>query len=92
MEHGLPALAASVEDGAVALTQSFIAGDALHQQEELTEKRRVFMRCLGQRRDVAFGDDEDVGRGLWGDVAEGDRCLGLGDDLRRNCAIADLAE
>ena len=69
---GLSAVGAGVEDDAVAVGEVLKAGDFGGGGEEVAEEGCVGWNSVGERGDVAFGDDEDVGRGLGIDVGDGE--------------------
>lgn len=91
--HGLPAPATDVGDEPVTtlrdpLLPRHLGGDGEHPAQELA----MCLGEVGRRRDVVARDDEDMGRGPWGDVAErDDRVVGV-DLGRRDGAGGDRAE
>ena len=69
---GLAAVGAGVDDEAVALGEVLLAGDFGGGLQEMAQECGVGGFAVGHGGDVAFGDDEDVGGSLWGDVWEGE--------------------
>src|SRR5690349_15245093 len=91
MIHGLPAVAAGVDDGSIAgFGNSFLPRESCGQTHHATEQIRV--GHVVERGDVLFWNDEDVGRRLRGDVPERDHLLVVDDRLRRNLAADDFAK
>ena len=60
--------------------------------EAFRDQLVVALGNLVERRDVPFGNHQDVGGSLWADVLEGEHLLVLEDLLGRNGAVPDLAE
>jgi len=92
---GLAAVVAGVNDYSVASgvfgqAQAGLLGDFGGGGEEVAEEGCVVGGGFGQRGEVLFGDDEDVGGGLGVDVGEGEDLVvfvepgywdGVGDDF-----------
>ncbi len=73
MEDALASVRPDIPDEPVAaLTQSFVAGDAIGRVDERMQQRAVFRRWRVDAADMATRHDEDVrGRG-WMPVSKGD--------------------
>ena len=92
MVDGLAAVFAGVNHGAVALGQSFLAGDHCHDPEQMAEQRGVLDRCFGERADVLARDNQHMHGGVGMNVGEGDTLLVLEDAGGGDASVDDLAE
>ena len=93
MVHGLPAVFAGVDDGAIALGEALASGDLGGDPEQVAEEgaRRIFLTiCHGN--DVLARGDEDVDRRLRVDVREGVAQIVLINGCGRNASVNDFAE
>jgi len=89
---GLSAVGAGVEDDAVAVGEVLLAGDLGGGGEEVAEEGGVGWNSVGERGDVALGDDEDVDGGLGVDVGEGEGEVVLVEAGDGDGGGGDLAE
>jgi hypothetical protein len=94
---GLSAVGAGVEDDAVAASvlanaEVLLAGDLGGGGEEVAEEGGVGWNSVGERGDVALGDDEDVDGGLGVDVGEGEGEVVLVEAGDGDGGGGDLAE
>ena len=92
MLNGLAAVFASIDDGAVALGQSFLAGDLGDYPEQMSEQRSVLDRCFGERADVLARDNQHMHGGVGMNVGEGDTLLVLEDADGGDASVDDFAE
>jgi len=73
MVDGLATPAADVRDESIAVVGDSLAPCQLCGGcEQSPQERSLLLGQVGRRRDVAAGNDEDVGRGARRDVTEGD--------------------
>ena len=89
---GLAAVVAGVDDQAVAVGEAVGAGEVCRYGGEMAEEGGVFFRDVGERGEVLFGDDEEVGGGLRVDVGEGEGVVVFVEALGGDGAGDDLAE
>lgn len=92
MIHGLPAVIACIDHRAVAVGESFFSGDLLSFDQEVAEEGVVLGGGVCEFRDVLFGDDQDVGGRLGGDVPEGEAEIVFVDDVGGDFFAEDFAE
>ncbi len=92
VEDRLSSVAPGVEDRAVAGREALVARDLLREEMQLADERRLVGPAGVERCDMLARDHQHVRGRLWRDVAKGERVRCLGDDLRRDRAVADLAE
>lgn len=83
VEDSLPRLRAIVNDNSIAGSEVFIACDLLNHQEQMSQDCRVCLGTLIQGFQVLSGDDQNMGRSLGVDVAEGHGMLIFLYDLSR---------
>src|SRR5688572_855179 len=92
MIHVLPADPAGVHDGAEAVRGPLLAREPPGEREHVPQHRGIGLAALGERVDVALGDDHEVHRRLRVDVVEGEHLGVLVDLAARDLAFDDLAE
>ena len=92
MVNGLAAIFSGVDDGAIALRQSLLAGDLRYDPEQMAEQRSVFGRRFGERTEVLARDNQHMDRGVGMNVGEGDALLVLVDASGGDASVDDLAE
>jgi hypothetical protein len=92
VEHGLPRAGADVQDGAVALLDIAIAGDL--GSREVAAADNFSVRSFGfiQSREMSFGDDKNVSRGLRADVLKSEDVVIFVDFFRGDLAAEDATE
>ena len=69
-----------------------LAGEVAGLGEQRAEESGVFRKRVGVRGDVALGDEQDVGGGLWMDVGEGEDVGGFVEAFGGDDAGDDLAK
>ena len=90
--HGLTTMLPGINDGAIALHQSFGTSNLCRSPMQMANQRIVLFPGMGDGSYVFARNNEDVDRGLWIDVGE---CIALGiliDSFRWNASIDDLAK
>ena len=93
MGNRFTAVRAVVDDEAVAGGgYVFAAGDVGGSEEEVAEEALIIGLSGSDAVDGFFGNDEDVDRGLGGDVAEGEALVVFEDDVGRDFAGDDFFE
>src|SRR5689334_15605495 len=91
MIYRLTTVSPGVDHRSIAgLSDSFLSRESSGETHHPAEQ--IGIDHIVQRRDVFFGDDQNVRRSLGSDVAEGDDFLVVHDRLRRYFAAHDLAE
>ena len=81
---GLPSLRAAIHHQPISVMESQLGRESARREDQMPHQRLVRFLQVGQRRDRLFGDDEDVGRGLGGDVTEGEAEFVFVDDVGGN--------
>ena len=89
---GLAAVGAGVDDEAVAAIEVMGAGEVAGGGEEGAEEGGVFGEGVGVGGDVAFWNEEEVGRRLGVDVGEGEDVGGFVKAFGGDGSGDDLAE
>jgi len=89
---GLAAVLAGVDHGAIALRQSFGAGNLRGCPMKMADEGVVFLAGMGNRRDVFAWNDKDVYGRLRIDVGEGVALVVLVDGFGRDTSVDDPAE
>ena len=79
--HRLSAVVSTVDDGAVAVAQSFLLGQLPGHHEQVPHQVRVLRIEVVERRDGLAGNDKDVRGRLRVDVPKGDTSIILVDDV-----------
>jgi hypothetical protein len=93
VEHGLPCIRTTVENGAEPVGQRpFARGQLARGQKHFANDRRFCGGNLSQRGNVPPGNDQDMGRGHRVDIAEGDQLRFIEHDVGRYLAACDPAE
>jgi hypothetical protein len=90
--HGLAALGAGVDYKPEATIELMLARDLRCILHEFAEELGLRWAYLGQRLDMLFGQDENVGHGLGVDIANRDAYLILVDFLCGNHPRDDFAK
>ena len=89
----LPSMISAVDEQSVTvLGYSFIACDLRSYYKHVSQHRLVLGSYIVSGRDDLVGDDENVRRRLWIDVAERGHLFVLIDYVGRNFTADDLAE
>ena len=82
VRDGFSAVGTVVNDEAVACgSYVFAAGDVSGGEEEVAEEALIIGLSGSDAGNVFFGNDEDVDRGLGGDVAKGETLVVFEDDV-----------
>ena len=89
---GLAAVAAGVNDETVAVIQALFPGEGAGLGKQGAEEGGVFRQRVGVGRNVALGDEQDVGRGLGVNVSESEDIGGFMQALDGDHARDDLAK
>ena len=90
--HGFAAVTAVVDDEAVAVGETSLLGDLGGFEEEVAEELLVGGGGGGDAWNGLFGDDQDMGRSLGGDVVESSDEVVLVNNLGRDFAGDDFFE
>jgi len=90
--HALPAVFAVVDDDSEPVGQLHLLGHFGRNEHEVAQQLLVLLLGLGQLRNRLARDHDDVRRGLFLDVVEGDDGVVLVDEFARNLFPQDLAE
>lgn len=89
----LPGVAVGIYDSPIAaLLDPVVLGHLPRQLKDGGEDLGVGLLRLRKGDDMGLGDDEDVNRGLWVNVPEGDGVIAFRHDGGRNLALDDAAE
>lgn len=89
----LAAVGICVDDDTIAVVgKAATAGDLSRSQKQMAEHRRIFFRGLIERIDMIARYDQDVRRGLWGNVVKGKAHIVLIHPGRRYLARNYLAK
>ena len=93
MRDGLPSVGPVIDDEAVTgLVELTLAGDLLGGGKEMAKNGMMFRRDGGMPSMVLLRDEQNVDRGLGGDIAEGDNMGILIDDVGFGLAVDDPFE
>ena len=92
MPHRLPGLRAAIDHDAIPGAQLMLLREPVGEVECLAHQRGVALVRFGQRGDVLFRNDEDMGRGLRVDVGEGHELVIFGHDLGGQLPVGNSAE
>ena len=93
MRNRLSTVPAIVDhDPEAVFAQSFLFGDNTYAGEEVAEEILVGRVGLADPDDQLFRNEEQVNRGLRGDVPEAEAQVVLVDDVARDFPVCDLLE
>src|SRR5208282_1769033 len=92
MHHILPADPPRVNDGAIAVGRSLLAGEPAGQRQNPPQHAHVFRCCVGQRCQVLFRHEHEMHRRLRVDVVEAENLLVLVHFTGWYLASGNLAE
>lgn len=90
MVHRLPPISTAVDNGPIAIRQSFLIGDLANDSKQVPDEICVAGIHFGQRLDRELGNNQHVSRRLRIDIAEGQTAVVLVDDVGRDLFVDDL--
>jgi hypothetical protein len=91
VEDGLPCIGAVIHDQA-ALPGAVFTGEFGAEADHFADERVVFPGKRGRAAEVFFGDDQEMGGRLGGDIPEGEDVIILIDFLSGNFTVDDFTE
>ena len=92
VKHGLTGADSIVEYDSIGGNQVLLTGDALRDQQQVSQHLLVFGCRLVERGDMLLRDHEDVARRLRTDISEGERRFRFGYDIRRQLSLGNLTK
>jgi len=90
MRHRLISVGPNVEYQAIAASQTFLLCDAFRGNEKMTDQGRVLIVHYVDSGYRLPGDNQDMSRRYWADVANGKTELVLEDELCRNSPVCNF--
>ena len=85
----LPAIAAAIDDDAVATVELELFGQIADHQPHVSDQILILIGERGDRLDRALGDDQNMRGRLAGDVVKGEALVIFKDDLGRDFFVDD---
>jgi len=93
MPHRLPRLCATIDDQSVArLGQLMLLGESVRKLHRLSHEPALGFRDIGEGWNMLGWNNQEMGRGLWMEIFNGEQLLCFGNNVSWKRAIRNAAE